>query len=179
MNPVQASTIETAALFVLIENNPPFNRLQPGIHGAGHARRVLLFSQLIAALIEKEPDTPQPDRRLLLIASLLHDCGRTNNGIDPEHADRSAQMALEFCRKHDIVCDREKLRECIRYHCKSGRFPLRLPSIEALILADADKLDRFRFHGVCSPLNASLLQLRVSHDLIPLAKDINRHPSAL
>ncbi|HDP95619.1 MAG TPA: HD domain-containing protein [Candidatus Aminicenantes bacterium] len=178
LNPFRASKIDLSALYVTIENNHPFNRLEPGIHGAGHARRVLLFSQLIAALIEEAPDAVPVDRPLLLIASLLHDCGRRNNGIDPEHAYRSAEMAVEFCRRHDIGCDREKLRDCIRYHCKSGCYPLRDPSIEARILADADKLDRFRFHSASSPLNASLLELNVSHDLIPMARDLNGHPSA-
>lgn len=165
-----------SALLVLIENHHPFARLEPGIHGSGHARRVLLFSQLIASMIEAAPDAVPVDRRLLLIASLLHDCGRKNNGIDPEHADRSAEMAVEFCRSHRIICDLTKLRDCIRYHCKSGCHPLGNPSVEARILADADKLDRFRFHGSCAPLNTSLLELRVSHDLIPLAKDINGYP---
>lgn len=175
MNSSRTVPDDMAALLVMIENHPPFTRLEPGVHGSGHARRVLLFSQLIASLIEAASDAAPVDRRLLLIASLLHDCGRRNNGIDPEHADRSAEMAVDFCRSHGILCDLIKLRDCIRYHCKSGCHPLRNPSIEARILADADKLDRFRFHGSCAPLNTSLLELRVSHDLIPLAKDINGH----
>jgi hypothetical protein len=164
------------ALIQTIESNPPFNRLRPGVHGSTHARRVLLFSHLIAASIRGQWGTDPVNERLLTIAALLHDCGRENDGFDPEHADRSAELAVEFCRLRGIECDSELLRNCIRYHCKSERFVWRNPRIEARILADADKLDRFRFHRLASPLNASRLELGVSHSLIPLAADVNAHP---
>jgi len=162
-------------LIGLIEHNPPFNLLPQGIHGSSHARRVLLFSQLIAAMLSNQPGIAAPDHRILLIATLLHDCGRRNDGIDPYHADRSAEMAVAFCTRHQIECNRQHLQDCIRYHCKSGRFQWADPSIEARILADADKLDRFRFLHQPSPLDPSLLELHCSHELIALAADINGH----
>lgn len=164
------------ALIALIRAKPPFTRLGNGIHGHGHARRVLLFSQLIAAILENQPRCRKIDYGLLIVAALLHDCGRINDGIDPEHADRSAEMAVAFCQRHKIECSHQRLRDCIRFHCKSGRFHWSNPPIEALILADADKLDRYRFRDRREPLDESRLELFCSRFLVPLAIRINRYP---
>lgn len=167
---------DPGALIALIEMEPPFTRMGHGIHGHGHSRRVLFFSQLLSVILKSQIRNTEIDNRLLIVAALLHDCGRMHDGIDPEHADRSAEMAVAFCQRHEIECSPGRLRDCIRFHCKSGRFHWNDPPIEALILADADKLDRFRFRNQRSPLDESRLELAGSRFLIPLAADLNHHP---
>ena len=180
-NPGMRSTRpENAAtcLIELLETQSPFTRLPPGIHGQAHAYRVLLFTQCLCNMFPVNSRN-RPDSNLLILAALLHDCGRLNDGRDPLHADRSALLALEFCDTHGIECNRSLLADTIRFHCKSGRFHWTDPPMEAKILADADRLDRFRFHSQYKPLDESMLLLPQSHFLIPLAAGVNGHPSAL
>ena len=61
----------------LIQNNPSFTGIPFGIHGRGHANRVLLFSSLLANIVDERVDT-----QAITIAALLHDCGRQNNGSE-------------------------------------------------------------------------------------------------
>lgn len=57
----------------------PSHYLRPhGIHGMNHARRVLSFAELLAAL----EDLPETERDILATAAVYHDIGRTNDGKD-------------------------------------------------------------------------------------------------
>ena len=77
----------------LILNNPPFTDIPFGIHGRAHANRVLLFANLLSNMVSEKVDT-----QAIMIAALLHDCGRVNNGSDPYHGTNSAKKAIEFIK---------------------------------------------------------------------------------
>ena len=102
-------------------------------------------------------------------------CGRENDGKDPLHADRSAEITSRFINTHHIDCNEELIIKTIRYHCKSDAFNWTHPALEAKIVSDADKLDRFRLKRE-NPLNKDLLELPESHGLIDIASRINGHP---
>lgn len=153
-----------------IMSNPPFTEIQYGIHGRGHANRVLLFSNLLANLVEEKVDT-----QAITIAALLHDCGRQNNGSDPYHGTNSAKKALEFIKKHKIDCDETLVYSCIERHCPPPNYKDTNPSLESKIVGDSDKLDRFRFLGQSAPCNPKFLELKESIKLMDLSARVNGH----
>jgi len=108
------------------------------IHGFPHIKRVydlcLEIGKKLNANIE-----------LLKIASLLHDIGRIDeklNKLKRNHAEISAEKALDFLNSHDFNLSKEDIENiihCIRAHSFSNDA---IPNtIEAKILSDADKLD--------------------------------------
>ena len=108
------------------------------IHGFSHVKRVLnsclnIGKKLNANLI------------ILEISALLHDIGRQheNKGImGKNHAEISAEMALNFLTSRDFKLSQEEIDNIIhsiRSHSFSNNT---LPNtLEAKILSDADKLD--------------------------------------
>lgn len=147
-------------LISLIKNNEPFVNLPPGIHGKGHAERVLDFALKLSGFFEV-------DKKVIVIAALLHDCGRVNDYDDPEHGERGAILAKEFVRSHKIDVDAALVARCIAGHVKENN-----TEIECKIIGDADKLDRFRFRGP-DCLRVEFLELPESFSLIEYAKKVN------
>lgn len=145
-----------------IRNSEIFKSMR-GIHGTDHAERVLLFALKLADVVEDFVD-----KKSLTVGALLHDCGRINDWEGWEHAVRSAKFAGEFIEDAGIDCNKELVKKIIIEHCpKEKNFYRDLT--ESKILADADKLDRFRF-GI---LNTKFLELKESFELIEFAKKIN------
>ena len=147
-------------LISLIKNNEPFINLPPGIHGKGHAERVLDFALRLSEFFDV-------DKKVIVLAALLHDCGRVNDYDDPAHGERGAIMAKEFIDTHKIAVDAALIARCIIGHVKEAN-----NEIECKIIGDADKLDRFRFRGP-DCLRVEFLELPESHSLIKYAKKVN------
>jgi HD superfamily phosphodiesterase len=154
----------------LILNNPPFTNIEFGIHGRAHASRVLLFANLLSNIIPDRVDT-----WVITIASLLHDCGRVNNGHDPYHGTNSANLAIKFIDKHKLECNKELVYSCIERHCPPPKYIDENPSLESKIVGDSDKLDRFRFLRQKAPCNPKFLELKESILLMDLSARINGH----
>lgn len=67
------------------------------LHTKSHAKRVLLFSQVIAE--KKNMNTE--DRQALAQAAVFHDSRRVNDWYDTGHGKRAAQYYREFCKNGD------------------------------------------------------------------------------
>lgn len=154
----------------LIINNPPFTEMPFGIHGRAHANRVLLFANLLSNIVSEKVDT-----RAIMIAALLHDCGRINNGSDPYHGTNSAKKAVEFIKKQRIECNEKLVYSCIERHCPPPGFVDSSPSLESKIIGDSDKLDRFRFLRQTQPCNQKFLELKESLTLMDVSARVNGH----
>ncbi len=111
---------------------------QDDIHGYPHVRRVFKTSIQLGHQLNA-------NMLILKISSLLHDIGRIKESVDStgkNHADISAEMALEFLNSNQGILSREEINHvihCIRAHSYSNEV---IPkTLEAKILSDADKLD--------------------------------------
>jgi uncharacterized protein len=114
------------------------NSEKDDIHGFPHVERVFNLSiqlgkELGANLL------------LIGIAAFLHDIGRIKEKKEiskRNHAEISAEMALEFFKSNDFnfsEVDIESIIHCIRSHSFSNN--TKPKTLEAKILSDADKLD--------------------------------------
>ena len=126
-----------------------------GIHGVGHATRVLFWADVLAAA---------QDRTLMLDelrwAAACHDIGRENDGRDPEHGQRSGiwvRTHLVAQRPDAAECDVEAIAAMCHCHAAPSR-GIDVPHLELSILRDADGLDRARFrrNGRLDPTALSL-----------------------
>ena len=84
------------------------------------------------------------DLEVLKISALLHDIARRKEDLDKtgkiDHAKLSAKMAEKILKDLGYSKEKiEKIKHCIEAHRFKGR--LKLKTIEAKILFDADKLD--------------------------------------
>lgn len=143
-----------------------------GIHGRSHACRVFVLANALANLVK---GNKKIDITAITISSLLHDCGRSNDGKDPRHSVKSAEKAMEFVEDNNISCNKKIIKECIIMHCPPRGCKQDNLSIECKIIGDADKLDRFRFSYQTEPCKKRLLKLRESKYLMDLSARINGH----
>lgn len=135
-------------------NNPD------GIHGILHTKRVLLNAISIVYLIEDDHYVDEEDLDLLLKAIVYHDIGRTHDGHEPGHGEKSYQKLINLdllpfekgsekdelfkflIEQHDVIDDvAYKNIENYNVNHKQAKFLLN-------ILKDADALDRVRIKDV-------------------------------
>ena len=121
-----------------------------GIHGMGHARRVLFYAMLIA----DHEKISLEDQRLAAAMAVYHDIGRVDDSYDLRHGVLSWKKASGLRLLEDFSpVAQEQIRFCIENHC--GRIPITQydlpPALHPAtlrlrkILKDADGLDRWRF----------------------------------
>ncbi len=119
-----------------------------GIHGLGHAARVLVWADLIGRQLQAG-GTPL-DLEAVRWAAALHDVGRLSDGIDRGHGERSADWAAANrdslgASLSDGLLERVLL--CCRWHEISDRdIPAMTP--ELMCIKDADGLDRVRINDL-------------------------------
>lgn len=103
------------------------------IHGYEHARRVGLFAEMLARTYGADP-------LFAVVAAYCHDCGRLNDGEDPEHGKRSWQRCADSVSRLFTGAPLDQLRVAIEEH------PLGMTSDVPLIAAlwDADRVDLMR-----------------------------------
>ena len=156
------------------------------IHGIYHSEKVALNAYLIG--LDQKLD--QVDMEILLDAAIYHDIGRINDFEDSFHGLASANMIEEVVNT-DIYSDSNNLKilkAIIDYHSQNDR-KLRINfenyeideehyeryEILAKILKDADALDRKRFVDKSNAaLNSIFLRFNITHELIPLAVEMNK-----
>ena len=105
-------------------------------HGEDHVKRVLSRCVKLAAAYHGA------DRRALVYAAILHDCGRAEEMNDPgaPHAKAGAQKAERFLLENgEAPAFAARVREIIAAH--SRRSDAEQGGIEEKLLFDADKLD--------------------------------------
>lgn len=129
-----------------------------GIHGMGHAARVLVWANLIAKHLLQRGESLSLEA--VRWTAALHDVGRLSDGIDKGHGARSADWVV----KHKdllpaVLLDR--ILNCCRWHDTADQqIPLMTP--ELVCIKDADALDRVRIHD----LNPALLRSEAAKTLV-------------
>lgn len=124
----------------------PYFEDAPPAHDWSHVRRV---ETLAETLVERHPESPSIDDRVVTLAVLLHDIGRAreDRGEIDDHADwgaREAEGILETVGGEPKTI--ERVAHCIRAHRYStGPEP---KTLEAKLLSDADNLDALGAIGI-------------------------------
>jgi uncharacterized protein len=109
-------------------------------HGWEHVKRVY---HLALHLAEQE----QADGLIVGMAALLHDLGRTTRGPTRSHAERSAKLAKKVLAAYDLPQQtlRAIVHAILAHSYRHGTLPA---TLEARVLADADRLDSLGASGV-------------------------------
>lgn len=108
---------------------------------------------LTAELEQREGDTGIPDIDALVIAAYLHNISTVEYGFKDHHL-KSAEMSVEFLRKHDVPAGTiTKVEQIILAHTKAiARDERESAPLEGRILYDADKLGRLSGLAVVTSL---------------------------
>ena len=129
------------------------NSEKDDIHGFSHSERVYELCIKIGKVLGA-------DLFILKISALLHDIGRkreNNSNIENNHAEVSAQIALNFLKTGEIEISEKKINEiihCIQTHSFSNNT---VPeTLEAKILSDVDKLDALGAIGLYRTIGFSI-----------------------
>ena len=86
-----------------------------GVHGIGHANRVLRLSMILAAQLGLSDN----NKKILAIAVCYYDIGRIHDFTDDEHGERSVREIerKDLFELHDLTDDEKLLiKELIRCH---------------------------------------------------------------
>jgi uncharacterized protein len=142
-----------------------FVRHPAGIHGLGHEVRVLIWTQVLAAMVAEEGLTVDPVT--LGWTAAVHDTQRLNDGIDADHGSRAAH----WLRRRPFVLSAEASVEQIAYLCEwhvppDHHAPEMTASLK--VFKDADALDRWRI----ADLNPAFLRTRSAHRLLRPSHDL-------
>jgi uncharacterized protein len=129
------------------------NSKNDDIHGFPHVERVY---NICIDIGEKM----NANLLVLMIAALLHDCGRIQEEIESEgrnHAEISAEIALNFLNERNFnvsLSDISNIDHCIKAHSFSNETAPE--TLEAKILSDADKLDALGAIGLYRTIGFTL-----------------------
>jgi uncharacterized protein len=138
---------------------PWFARRPSLVHGIAHETRVLIWTQVLAAMAADEG--LNVDARVLGWAAAVHDTQRWDDGVDPEHGRRAA----DWIEKHPDVIPASvplgRVAHLCRWHAApDGVIPEMTDELR--VFKDADALDRWRI----GDLDPSFLRTRSAHRLI-------------
>jgi hypothetical protein len=159
----------------------------PTIHGLSHTRRVLVHAIAIAEALGLEGW----QRAALELAVCWHDIGRTNDGLDFHHGEKSAAKVIALGLHEGVdPLVREVALFVVRHHCRDERHAekavrgLLYPEdaggdrgvdVDAVlrvfyVLKDADGLDRVRI----GDLNPAYLRTDPARGMVQRAWDLLR-----
>lgn len=164
---------------------PPFDprwllepRIEDGIHGTRHALRVALFARALAT----ELGLSCAERRIAVVAALLHDARRLHDQGDEDHGLRGAAWVHENAETLAPLQDLDAAdRAAVALAILNHEVPY--PEVEATasyaaadwltdVLKTADALDRYRLPKTKWWLDESKLKLRPSAALKSFAFDL-------
>ena len=106
-----------------------------GVHGLAHWARVLENGERLARGLDV-------DRRVIALFAVFHDACRLNDGIDPGHGARAAELAREFRDRH-FELDRAALDLLVRA-CEEHTDGQVEGPLTVRVCWDADRLDLLR-----------------------------------
>lgn len=124
-----------------------------GIHGVGHAGRVLVWASLIGGWMQRNGIAVDLD--VVRWSSVLHDVRRCHDGHDPLHGKRCGAWINEggFAASFGLRASRldadqlDQIAYCCTWHVPPDQTaPVLTP--ELICLKDADALDRVRLGGL-------------------------------
>jgi hypothetical protein len=155
---------------------PDYFRNPSGIHGVGHAQRMLFLAELLGNI--ENLDDGQRDT--LCIAAVYHDIGRIHDGAEHDHG----YSSFNKVEKLNLIQNKNyeyyyTVKYLIETHCINDNNAFALVTDYALqepgraksllkFFKDADGLDRVRIHD----LNPSMLRLPVSQKFVQLAEEL-------
>lgn len=125
-----------------------FNSRASPAHDWHHVERVEALAERLAA------DRTDVDRRVLGLAVVLHDIGRSREdaGEIADHAEWGAREARELLAARDVTPETiDAICHCIRAHRYSNDVEPRTPA--ARVLCDADNLDAIGAIGLARTLS--------------------------
>ncbi len=142
-----------------------FSHDRRGIHGIGHAARVLVWATFLADwMIEKEQHV---DLDVVRCAAVLHDVRRICDGRDPDHGRRCGRWIMNESPafRHLDEARRSLVAYCCEWHVPPDIEAPAMP-LELVCLKDADALDRVRFEG----LDARFLRTAMARAIVGQAR---------
>jgi len=113
-----------------------------GIHGVVHWARVMENGLKLAEVTKADP-------RIVALFALFHDSRRLNDGDDPEHGLRGAELALELRGEYFELPD--DAFELLYRACECHTIGRSDPNITVLTCWDSDRLDLGRVGIMPSP----------------------------
>ena len=154
---------------------PPEADDEENIHGAGHSMRVLVLALTICTFANYPPHIMEQ----AALAAAAHDIGRTHQGLDDEHGEKSArklQSLNDVMTKDWNANVTRPVLYAIHFHSLEDdlatfeEFTDEKEAADArlvwAVLKDADALDRVRL----GDLDPQMLRLPVSPKLVGLAE---------
>jgi uncharacterized protein len=115
-----------------------------GIHGLGHAARVLVWANIVATWMREQGGTV--DVEVVRWAATLHDVRRLDDGKDPLHGERAAEWVRansDTLKPALSEGQLDRLVYCCAWHVPNDDdAPVLTP--ELIALKDGDGLDRVR-----------------------------------
>lgn len=146
-----------------------------GIHGIGHANRVLFLSILLSELY----NLSDKDKELIFTSAIFHDIGRINQDINAIHGELSYRKMhqLALLSPQSLGCEDDNvLKYIMENHCKSdkkiynqtGQYGIRDGNRAVFLLKlfkDCDGLDRVRL----GDLDINYLRNEKSKKLVDIA----------
>jgi hypothetical protein len=119
-----------------------------GIHGIGHAARVLIWANLVGEQLRASGGALSIEA--VRWAAVLHDVARLSDGWDRGHGARSADWVLENRDNLPFILPNELFEQvllCCRWHeITDEDIPTMTP--ELICIKDADGLDRVRINDL-------------------------------
>ena len=125
-----------------------------GPEGFHYVSAIVANCKMLALEMEALEENPTTlDFDALVIAAYLHDISAVTHGYQNHHV-KSAEMAVEFLREHNVEAERiSKVEQAILMHTKVVPIEERSADIsEGQVLYDADKLGRLSGLAVVTSL---------------------------
>lgn len=142
------------------------------IHGLDHMTRVFILQELICSQLEQQGETI--NRHAVRWAAATHDVGRLDDGLDPQHGQRSAQWIKENLHEHMSPEELDVASFIVHWHVPHDHEAPDM-TIELAILKDADGLDRVRL----GDLDQSFLRTPATPQLVGVAQNLYQESLAL
>lgn len=134
-------------------------------HGVDHMTRVFILQELICVQLEREGIVI--DRRAVRFAAMVHDVGRVDDGVDPDHGWRSAEWMKHHLANRILPETMDRATYAVHWHVPPDQAaPVMTP--ELMVLKDADGLDRVRL----GDLDVARLRTDVAKQLLLTAEEL-------
>lgn len=135
------------------------------IHGVGHMSRVFILQELICDQLEQQGAVV--DRQATRWAASVHDVGRVDDGIDPDHGRRSAEWMNRNVPAGISPETIDRATYAVHWHVPSDD-AAPVMTTELKVLKDADALDRVRL----GDLNVSYLRTEAAKGMVDVAQQL-------
>jgi uncharacterized protein len=132
-----------------------------GLHGATHWARVLYNGLILAELTGARTE-------VVALFAMFHDACRLNDGYDPEHGSRGAELAAAMRGKFYSIEDSSA--ELLFSACRTHTEGTHHPDVTVRVCWDADRLDLWRVGIMPDPRRLTTAPAR-SSDLLRAAVD--------